>query len=292
MNSLARLFVRARGDEQRGPTAASDRLEALLADGLKAAHEAWPGVLLDPEVFIGALAERSSEAELERLRIADLYLACACSRGDPSALAYFERTILPAATDPVARTRPSAHFAQELRQTVRTRLLLAEPGGVPKISGYAGRAPLVHWVRAVAARAAINLERGAGDHAGEDDLERVPLAAPDPELQALRSRYREPFQAAFRAALAELTNDERTLLRLHFVEGLSHAQVARLRQVHQTTVSRHLSAARTGLLARIRAYLTEQLRVSPQELDSIVRYVRSELDVSMGALLPRPSHDH
>jgi hypothetical protein len=71
------------------------------------------------------------------------------------------------------------------------------------------------------------------------------------------------------------------------VDGLGHEKIARLYKVHQTTATRRLAAARKVLQDSIRRHLREHLKVASPELDSLIRAVRSELDVSLGALLPR-----
>ena len=49
---------------------------------------AWPTVELAPEAFAAYLAER----EPTPARAADLYIACACARGDEEAIGRFEAT--------------------------------------------------------------------------------------------------------------------------------------------------------------------------------------------------------
>ena len=184
------------------------------------------------------------------------------------------------------RGRAFEALGEELMQTLRQKLLVGGPDGAAKLAQYGARGPLSKWLRAVATRTAISLGRGADRAEPEADMDERALAAPDPELQYIRARYRQPFRAAFREALEGLSVDHRTVLRMHFVEGLSHEQIARLSHVHQTTATRRIAGARAALVSAIRRRLGERLRMSPRELESLVRAVRSELDVSLGALMP------
>src|SRR2546425_4877509 len=91
-------------------------LQALLARG----RAAWPALELPAAAFarhLGAVAAARRVA-LTDLRAEDLYLACACTRSDPRALAELDR-LLPDACASLPRGAP----ADEVRQLLRTRLL-------------------------------------------------------------------------------------------------------------------------------------------------------------------------
>jgi RNA polymerase sigma-70 factor (ECF subfamily) len=55
--------------------------------------------------------------------------------------------------------------------------------------------------------------------------------------------------------------------------------------VHRATVARWLASAREVVLERTMAQLGDDLRLDPAELVSLIRVVRSELDVSLQGLL-------
>ncbi len=71
------------------------------------------------------------------------------------------------------------------------------------------------------------------------------------------------------------------MLNLHFVDGLSIDEVGTVYHVHRATAARWISAARAALLKEIRLRLAAALRASESELDSVMRGVRSQLDVSL-----------
>src|SRR5207302_1874635 len=114
----------------------------------------------------------------------------------------------------------SPAFLDDVKQVVLTHLFVATGAAPPKIVEYRGRAPLGAWLRTVAVRTALNMRRNKGEkeHAEIDD-ERLGVAT-DPELGYLRARYKEDLETSIAAAIQKLEPRERTLLRLHLIDGL------------------------------------------------------------------------
>jgi RNA polymerase sigma-70 factor, ECF subfamily len=242
---------------------------------------AWPGVALPRERFEAFLRARAIGDDTPHA--ADLYLACACLDAVPAALAAFERTLLAATPAYVARLSPTAEFIEELKQATREKLFV---GPAPRLAEYAGTGPLGAWLRVVVARLAIDARRKAG---GEPLAAREPvelaMLEPSPELQALRNRYRPLFANALREALAALTVDERNLLRLHFVDGVSMDELGKLHRVNRSTIHRRIAQCTAALNRDIRARVGEALSLSTGELDSLTRLIESDLEISLGGLL-------
>ena len=270
------------------------RLDELLRDALERAQAAWPSVALSEHQFTEYLADRvPANADIVRwfatLQAADLYLCCACTGGNPAALRAFEEKVLPQVVAAIASIDREPSFIAEVEQQVRRKLLLPEDS-TPRISEYAGLGPLVHWLRAVAVRTALNLRRAQNRQdvpVGDEALLNLPHSRGDLELDYLKRRYQKEFTQAFRAALATLTSEERNVLRLHFVEGLTLSQIGAVYQADKSTISRWITKARQGLLERTRNELTEKLRLDSRELDSLMHLVQSQLDVSLSSLLRR-----
>lgn len=214
----------------------------------------------------------------------ELALARACAQGEPEALGRLEREYLPRVRVAVERVDGRAAFVDDALQVLRQRLLV---GAAPRIGEYAGTGPLVSWLRAAAVRTALNLKRpGAREEQGDDDaLEALPLSGPTPELALLVERHRPAFKAAFRAALATLEPNERTLLKLQVVDGLSLERIGVVYAVNKSTVSRWLATAHGRLVEETRARLKADLALSGGELESLVRAMRSGIEISVAALL-------
>jgi RNA polymerase sigma-70 factor (ECF subfamily) len=269
--------------------------DVALEDALRAAAEAgaaaWPGVALAPAAFARHLAARLPPAGdllagIAALRAADLYLACACAEGNAAAIAAFDRDFLAQVPSYVATVDPSPAFGDEVRQGLRERLLVPEPGRAPRIAEYAGRGALGGWLRVAAMRVALNLRRADRPGPQDDDVVAAAAAARlDPELDLLKARYKREFEEALRAAFASLTAEQRAILRLSLVEGLALEAIGALYRVHLSTISRRLARAREAVAAEAHRLLRERLRLTPSELASLEGLVRSQLDVSLGSLL-------
>lgn len=256
---------------------------ALIAEIMSRGQAAWPGVALDAAAVADFVAALPAVPALTHA--ADLYLACACSLGQPAAITHFENCFVAAVPVQIRHLGTSADFGDEVRQRLRVKLLTGAPGQPPKIAGYAGLGPLAGWVRASAVRVALDLHR---DHraapstvAAADWL----VTHHDPELAFLKAQHREVFGAALLEALAALSERDRTVLRLHVCVGLSAVRIGAVLDVNHATVSRWLQAARTTIFTDTRRRLTERLRLAPGEFESLVRLIESQLDVSMARAL-------
>jgi len=76
------------------------------------------------------------------------------------------------------------------------------------------------------------------------------------------------------------------LLRLHFLEHLSLADLARLHGVHRATIARWLATTRTRLLRETRRVLQTRLGLTPAETESLIAFVQSQVEVRDSLLLP------
>jgi RNA polymerase sigma-70 factor (ECF subfamily) len=257
--------------------------------------QAWPGVELADETFVRHLGERLPSGEdpgaaLGRLHAADLYLACACLRGAgagrESAVRALEEQFFAAVPKSVARFDPSPAFGAEVQQALRERLLMG-PDGRPRLLDYNGSGSLAAWIRVAAVRTALNLvvarkRADAHDARAADEVDEV--AAATPELRFIQLRYREPIALSLREAFAALGEKERSLLRWAHVEGLDLSTIGALYGVHKSTVSRWLARACEELLDDTRRRAAARLRLSRSALDSLLRAVRDQLEVSLSLL--------
>jgi RNA polymerase sigma-70 factor (ECF subfamily) len=261
-------------------------VEAAYEDG-RARH---PDLSLDLESFARYLDERLEGPPPRGEIAADLYLACACLTSEARAIDELEQRYLSLVPQFVASVVPP-HETGEIQQRLRERLLVARDGVEPKLAEYRGRGRLASWLRVVALRVALNFlsERGGGREipSDSDDL----LASPDPELEYLRARYAPQFHQAFTQALAALEARDRTVLRLHLVDGLSIDRIGQLYEVHRATAARWLAQARDHLFDKTRARLHDELGLSATEFASIVKLVRSQLDVSICRILEESAEE-
>jgi RNA polymerase sigma-70 factor, ECF subfamily len=256
------------------------------ADFLRAAQHAWPEIEVPPDVVMSRLRAHHAEAlDLESIYLADFHLACACALGQPKALALFDQQFLSQVGRFVAHMRPSAAQVDELRQMLRERLLVSA-GGRPRIAEYSGRGSLASWLRVAAVRLAIDLQRQKGQPSYELDESRdEPPGRSDPELSYVRERYRPLFEEAFRKSVALLNAEQRNLLRMHFLDGLTLDQLASFFEVNRTTITRRIVAAREAILDEVRRRVGERLSLSAADVQSLLAAVRSHLDLSLPSFL-------
>jgi RNA polymerase sigma-70 factor (ECF subfamily) len=285
---LAELFARERADHA---VTASPELGAALTLVLASARQARPALRLDAERFVRYLAVRWPDGEpvdgwLAALPAPDLFLACACADGGREALAMFEAELMSRVPGFLLRTRAPQAVVEEVCQILREKLFVAPPGGVPKIASYTGRGTLESWLRVLAVRTAVDLRRVRVETPAERDDDRESHEShPDPEIDFLKTRYRDAFNDALRSSLATLSGEHRNLLRLHFVDGLTLDQLATFFHIHRATVSRRVAAAREAIRDQVRAVLQERLGLPPHEFESLFRILRSQLDVSLHGCL-------
>jgi RNA polymerase sigma-70 factor (ECF subfamily) len=257
-----------------------DAVRALFAAG----RAAWPTVTLDEPTFAAWIAERGDPATLHG---GELFLACACAQGDRAALEAFDKRYIADVPSFLARTSPTPALVDDVRQQLRERLFVSVDGKRPKICEYSGRGTLGSWLRVVALRTASNLRRSDKGHEELRDETGAPDVLPrvDPELALMRTKYGAAFHAAFADAFQGLSAQQRSLFRLHYLDGLNIERIGAVFSVSRATVGRMMIAAREQLLEDTLALLQERLRVSVAELQSLLGLVRSQLEVSLRTLL-------
>ena len=156
----------------------------------------------------------------------------------------------------------------------------------PRIAEYGGRGALAKWLRVAALRELMSLRRV--DSARDRRHAQGPppaVTGADPELAIIRGKYAREFNAALRAAFDALSAQHRHALRLQFLDGLNLADAARALGVSRATAGRTVLAAREELFAQTARLLRARLHVDDQELESLLRVVRSRLEVSLRSVL-------
>ncbi|MBS2018042.1 MAG: sigma-70 family RNA polymerase sigma factor [Deltaproteobacteria bacterium] len=259
------------------------KLAALVAKG----REAWPKVTLASEVFRAHVVRHvASDAALEALHVADLYLACALTGGDRAAQAYFEEAFMARVPEYVLRVRVERDVVDEVQQKLRETLLMAGEGRAPKIAEYSGKGALGGWVRVAAVRTALNhvRDRKAGVAGASRSLTDDLAVAGDPELAFVKEHAHELFADAFKRVLAGLDANERTILRLHYIDGLTMDQLAHLYKTPRSTIARRVADARQQILASTEALLEDEKRLTPSAVASVIRQAKSQLDVTITRL--------
>lgn len=273
-------------------------LDAVAKSIVDRGSAAWPTLTIDRQAFAAHIGTRLDgapdvEEALADLHAEDLFLAYACGTGVKAAIAALDRQIGPVVEGALARMKGKAS-TEDVAQLLREKLLVPRDGAPPKVLDYSGRGPLGGWMRIAAVRTALDLGRH-GDAASMRPVSRemlLDVPAPvtdDPELDHLRKRYARDFKQAFEEAIRELSVEERNLLRLSLVDGLSIDEIGAVFGYHRATAARKVARAKELVQERTRKILTERLDVASTELRSIMGYIKSHLDLSIQRLLARES---
>jgi RNA polymerase sigma-70 factor, ECF subfamily len=294
-DSLVALFL-----EALPPASAATppgELGAALDEALAAARLAWPALEVPPEAFARYLAARLPPAAdlgsaTRSLYAADLYLACACDRGDTAAIAAFDARYMPEIDRALERLRVAPLIADDLKGGMREKLFFPKDGDRSLLAGYSGRGEIGAWLRAVAVRAARKTLRPARATPAEREAE-FGAGAPgaDPELGYLRATFAAESTSALAEAIAELPVRDRNLLRQYYIDGLTVDQLGKLYRVHRATAARWVTDVRDALVKDVQRRLMRRLRLDENELKSVMRAARSQLDLSIQRLLQPKDND-
>ncbi|HET9989534.1 MAG TPA: sigma-70 family RNA polymerase sigma factor [Kofleriaceae bacterium] len=265
------------------------RLWSLVAEG----RAAWPDLPLDAKVLVEFVARHLTadlaDAALDGLRPADLYLACACAQGSTAAINAFDRDYMREVEIALARMRIAAPRVADVKQLVRQRLFVGggtagAPTSAGKISEYGGRGDLRRWVRSVAVRTCLNdLRKGKREILVDDDhlIAQHAISQDDPEVEYMKRTYSAEFKAAFTEALTQLGPREQTLLRYHHVDGLNIDEIGAIYRVHRVTAFRWIEKAKEQLVKVTLDTLRTRLKLPADELDSVLRLIRSQIHLSI-----------
>jgi RNA polymerase sigma-70 factor, ECF subfamily len=259
-------------------------VERLLQAALAECRSAWPEITLDPKQFAGYLGQRmapdsSLQTALSASSIPDLYLACGCVAGDAAAVAALDSTYIRRVVAAPFGSVPRVRDAEELAQRLRVRLLVAEAGQAPRIASYTGRGPLNAWLRVAAARLAVDQHRA---EVSDSPPTWAVLSGPvDQELLYLKQTHADLFGAALEAGLLSLSKRARTVLRLHFLEGVPVAQIATSYSVSPRSVQRWIVAAQTEVIDQLRSTLGSRLEITGSQLESLMGAMETELVIAL-----------
>ena len=214
---------------------------------------------------------------------AELYLATACAAGSRAALEQLDRLFIANVANVLAPRRIPDHGVDEIRQTVRERLLSGDP---PYLATAAGRGSLAGLVAVIATRAGLDwLRARSRAEARHEDATPDLVASSDPERDHVRARFRGDIKAAFEAAVKDLEPRDRTMLRFHLVEGMTIDDVARLYQIHRATAARQIEKARDNVASGVRRSLARATGIHADELRELEELVTSQLDLSLSRVL-------
>lgn len=258
-------------------------LEQFLAEAAQIARIERYGLKL--EDFAGAVQQsvdryasgargRALREFVFGLRLEDLGLAAACARGIEAAWEDFHGTYRQYLIDAAGDYDVADQIIAEL----------CGVGGRGRIGDFRGRSSLKGWLRAIVYQAQVDRHRR---EARLTELETLPVE-PGHEEHPEHFERRQDAEALARALEVEvkqLPPEQRLLLGWYYVDRLRLAQIARLRDVHESTISRELDAVRRGLRCRVEKRLRAG-GLSPERIEECFRH-STEAPVDLEHLLEK-----
>jgi len=241
------------------------------ASGWNVTHEEFAATLYRSAVHRFATGQPSPEvveAYLQTLHLEDLALACALRHGSEPAWEQFVRDyrpVLQAAARAIVGAGGEAR-ARELADSVYGELYGLDRSGVVRknslLDYFHGRSKLATWLRSVLAQRHVDALRASqrleslddertGGRPGSFDRANNAFEKMDPDRARLLPRLVE----AISEALGALPGPDRLMLSLYYVQGLTLAQIARARDVHEATASRRLQNICSKLRERVECLL-------------------------------------
>lgn len=278
-----------------GETPDAQRLANALADVERRVTDAWNGSPPHLDGFGAELARcLPSDADpsvVAELSVVDLHLAFAARSGHAAAMGRFEFQVMATLNRVIGRVDASDAFIDEIKQRLRTKLFVSDGTSPAKIAHYTGQGDLLAWVRVVAVREALDSVRAERRRAldSDDALMAIEASATGPDMLAFRQQYKAQFSQAFRDALAALQPEQRNVLRLHYVHGLSIDKLGGVLRVHRSSAARRIAKARQDLLSGTRRLLHARLSIDRREFDQLMGLVASRLDLSIERFLATKS---
>ncbi len=296
--NATQIFLSSLPEEEKRLLHGGVDLDTEITSRWREAQEKWPSLAVTEDDFVPYWAGKliGLEAPVEaffRLRVPDLYLAFACGQGSERAQQAFHSKYAQSMRTALRRMRLDEALIDDILQVLLFRVLVSSPEREAKILSYGGRGALSGWLRVIAVRDAravlqkqvrelpvSNVE--AFTAKSLDGYSAILELADDPEFAYLKQHFRSEIKQIFPKALAKLSPKERNLLRLELLDGLHHQQIAKIYNVHRTTILRWLHQAEEQLMHHVHTMIKSNLQVGSTELESLLRVVRSQLSLSIG----------
>jgi RNA polymerase sigma-70 factor len=97
----------------------------------------------------------------------------------------------------------------------------------------------------------------------------------------MKAELRSALEPAVAEALGRLDDRDRLILRLFLLSGMTLQAIGQSLGLTQQAVSKRLAKVREGLLQDIRKNVAARLKIAQDDFSSIMRFIASQLDVSI-----------
>jgi len=219
--------------------------------------------------------EQSRMDAVARIHCEDLFLATACSRHNRVAWEYFADIYLPLLRNFSARACGSPDDGEDLAQEIITKLLKEQN----RLAGYTGRGSLAGWLRAAVSHAAVDRFRRKRKQVS---LEELPANSPQMALADPGTKAEEElFDARWSTVISGIANDivsrlpaqDRVLLGLYFLRGVTLQTIRKQLGIHEATASRWLEKLRRDIRKQVEAELRKKHGLRSGEIQSLWKQI-------------------
>ena len=236
------------------------------------------------------------------LQVDDLCLVMACERGDQAAWSDLVERFSVAVRSAARSASSNEDAAEDLAQSIWAELhgLRVRQDGRPagKLSYYSGRGSLAGWLRAVVAQLAIDQHRKQvrlvqteedGDFdrlASEASSESSIAIAAESPAQGMEDRFAaREIENALSGAIAELSAEDRLLVKLYYFDGLRLREAGAVLGVHEATASRRLTRIHQELRNEVQRVLVQEHRWTKSEAERCFAEVALHVDTNLEQLV-------
>jgi RNA polymerase sigma-70 factor len=179
---------------------------------------------------------------------ADLRLAASCANGDPAACESFERQFQESIRKVLLGRGATQNEAEDLARSLLSDCVMGQAGRPPLLKLYHGRCSLKNWILTCATNRLIDLKRsdkfrGSLPVFDGETLTDALNSLPAPASARIEPALTDMLRTALVGALAACSPEDRLMLRVVYLEGLTQREVARMWCCHESSVSRKLEDA-------------------------------------------------
>jgi RNA polymerase sigma-70 factor (ECF subfamily) len=228
----------------------------------------------------------SEQSFLRSLRLEELVLARACARANERAWEVFLTRYRATLYETAHKIAKIESEARDLADSLYAELYGIDSKGqqrTSKLLSYQGRGSFEGWLRTVIAQEYVNRYRSTKRETSLDAAVEVgaQFLASEPEVAVTDPRV----DAAVDAELAELDEEECFVMAAYFLDHRTLAEIAKLKRVHESTISRKLERIITGARKGIRQRLVKS-GMSPRQAEEAMDSVDvRDLQVKVGETL-------
>lgn len=253
--------------------------------------------------------ENASAAEIkafiEELRADDLCLVLACEKGDETAWSDLVKTHDKTVKAAAWKCAPKAEDADDLASSIWAELygLKHDADGKlkSKLSYYSGRGSLGGWLRAIVSQLAVDQYRQQARfvqveesrdfenlaNESSEKTENLAVIAHHDNAEEIfeEKQLARDVSKALNQAIAELSADDRLLLKMYYYDDLKLKEIGQMLGYHEATASRKIVRIQTDIRKAVEKILQSGHNWSEEEVKRYLSETASKLGINLEKLV-------